>query len=593
MSNVSLVINGVNVEVERDTTVLDAARSIGVKIPTLCHVNLDNKGTKNNCASCRVCMVESGRGLIPSCATLVKDKMNIKTHSAKAINARKTIVELMLSDHPQDCLTCDKNNNCELQKIAAELGIREIRYQGQKTCLPKDVSSKSIVKDFDKCILCRRCEKVCNEIQSVGVLSGVNRGFETVVGTFFDTDLADSDCTFCGQCIAVCPTAALTEVNNIPKVWNLLDKYNDSTVVQVAPAVRVAIGEEFGLEPGSISTGKLASALRALGFKYVFDTNFSADLTIMEEATEFIDRFTKNENLPMFTSCCPGWINFIEKHYEEYLHLPSTCKSPQEMFGAIAKHYFAPKINLTPNDLKVVSIMPCVAKKYEASREELGLDGVSDVDVVITTRELAKMIREAGIDFNKLPDSNFDSPLGLSTGASDIFGTTGGVLEAALRTAYEFITKTPLDALDFTALRGLEGIKEASVNINGTEVKVAVASSLGNARKLLEEIKAGNCEYHLIEVMACPGGCINGGGQPYHNGDYDIINKRSQGLYNIDANKPLRKSHENPDIQILYSEYLGNPGGHIAHELLHTHYIDRSNLFTSNDECEKELATNN
>ncbi len=594
MSNVSLVINGVNVEVQKDTTVLDAARSIGVKIPTLCHVNLDNNGTKNKCASCRVCMVESGRGLIPSCATLVKDGMTIKTHSARAIKARKTVVELMLSDHPQDCLTCDKNNNCELQKIAAELGIREVRYQGEKTCLPKDTSSKSIVKDFDKCILCRRCEKVCSDIQTVGVLSGVNRGFETVVGTFFDTDLADSDCTFCGQCIAVCPTAALTEVNNIPQVWDLLDKYNDTTAVQVAPAVRVAIGEEFGLEAGSISTGKLASALRALGFKYVFDTNFSADLTIMEEATEFIDRFTKNENLPMFTSCCPGWINFIEKHYPENLNLPSTCKSPQEMFGAIAKHYFAPKVNLNPADLKVVSVMPCVAKKYEASREELGLDNVSDVDVVITTRELAKMIKEAGIDFNALPESNFDSPLGLSTGASDIFGTTGGVLEAALRTAYEFITKTPLEALDFTELRGLKGIKEASVNINGTEVRVAVASSLGNARKLLEEINAGNCNYHLIEVMACPGGCINGAGQPYHNGDYDIISKRSQGLYNIDASKPLRKSHENPDIQTLYSEYLGNPGGHRSHELLHTHYIDKSNLFTTESECECEagLVTN-
>ncbi|MGL5345920.1 MAG: NADH-dependent [FeFe] hydrogenase, group A6 [Peptostreptococcaceae bacterium] len=590
MSLVNLIINGTKVEVERDTTVLDAAKSIGVKIPTLCHVNLEDMNMVNKCASCRVCMVESNKGLIPACGTVVKNGMEIKTHSTKAIKARRTVVELLLSNHPQDCLICDKNGNCELQNLAADMGIREIRFKGEKSNLGIDASSKSIVKNLDKCILCRRCETMCNDVQTVGVLSGVNRGFDTVVGTFFDIPMHESECTFCGQCVAVCPTAALTEVNNIPKVWDALDNNSKTTVVQVAPAVRVAIGEEFGLEPGSISTGKLVSALRELGFKYVFDTNFAADLTILEEASEFVHRLQHGGKLPMLTSCCPAWVNFFEKHFEDLLDIPSSCKSPQEMFGSIAKNYFAPKINLQPEDLTVVSVMPCVAKKYEAARPELSNRGVSDVDVVITTRELAKMIKESGINFNLLEDGEFDNPLGESTGAGDIFGTTGGVLEAALRTSYEWVTGETLEQIDFKPLRGLAGIKEATINIGGNDINVAVASSLGNARKILEDIRSGKSNYHLIEIMACPGGCIDGAGQPYHHGNFDVVKKRSEALYNIDASKKLRKSHENPSIKALYDEFLGEPYGETAHKYLHTHYFDKSNVYTENTEevCDQE-----
>ncbi len=592
MSNVSLIINGATIETSEGTTVLDAAKSIGVKIPTLCHVNIENTNMVNNCASCRVCMVESNNGLIPACGTIVRNGMEIKTHSTIAIKARRTVVELLLSNHPQECLICDKNGNCELQQIAADLGVREIKFQGEKSNLGTDTSSKSIVKDLDKCILCRRCEKMCNDVQTVGVLSGVNRGFDTVVGTFFDAPMHETDCTFCGQCIAVCPTAALTEVNNISKIWDELDKKDKVTVVQVAPAVRVAIGEEFGLDPGSISTGKLVSALRELGFNYVFDTNFAADLTIIEEASEFIHRLNHGGKLPMLTSCCPAWVNFFEKHFDDLLDIPSSCKSPQEMFGSIAKNYFAPKININPSDLTVISVMPCVAKKYEAARPELSNEGVSDVDVVITTRELAKMIKEACINFDQLEESDFDNPLGESTGAGTIFGTTGGVLEAALRTSYEWVTGETLEKVEFTSLRGMNGIKEASINMNGTTVNVAVASSLGNARKLLESIRAGKSNYHLIEIMACPGGCIDGAGQPYHHGNFEVIQKRAQALYQIDANKELRKSHENPYIKALYDEFLGEPYGEKAHTYLHTHYFNKSNIYDDIDKNNSALETN-
>lgn len=590
MSLVNIIINGTNVEIENDATVLDAAKSIGVKIPTLCHLNLKDTKMVNKCASCRVCMVESNKGLIPACGTIVKNGMEVKTHSTKAIKARRNVVELLLSNHPQDCLICDKNANCELQTIAADLGIREIKYKGEKSNLGLDTSSKSIVKNLDKCILCRRCETMCNEVQTVGVLSGVNRGFDTVVGTFFDVPMHESNCTFCGQCIAVCPTAALTEVNNIPKVWDALDNTKKTTVVQVAPAVRVAIGEEFGIEPGSISTGKLVSALRELGFKYVFDTNFAADLTIMEEASEFVHRIQHGGKLPMLTSCCPAWVNFFEKHFEDLLDIPSSCKSPQEMFGSIAKNYFAPKIGIDSTDLTVVSVMPCVAKKYEAARPELSNQGVSDVDIVITTRELAKMIKEASINFNTLEDSDFDNPLGESTGAADIFGTTGGVLEAALRTSYEWITGEVLENIEFNVVRGLQGIKDATININGEDVNIAVASSLGNARKILQDIRDGKSNYHLIEIMACPGGCIDGAGQPYHHGDFEIIKKRSEALYNIDANKTLRKSHENPYIKALYDEFLGEPYGEKAHKYLHTKYFDKSQLYEDKNKSNNQLA---
>lgn len=580
MSLINLTINNKSISVPKGYTILEAAKKLNIKIPTLCHLHMDDVNIVNQCASCRVCMVTVGRGLVPACATLVKEGMNVQTNTKEAINARKHVVELLLSDHPQDCLVCDKNGNCELQSIAADLGIREIRFKGEHSSSPTDTSTKSIIKNHDKCILCRRCETMCNDIQTVGVLSAVNRGFNTEVGTFFNANLCNTECTFCGQCISVCPTGALTEVNNIPIVWDALHQNEKIVVVQVAPAVRVAIGEEFGLEAGTISTGKIVAALRALGFKYVFDTNFAADLTIMEEASEFINRFNQNKDLPILTSCCPAWINFIEKNYPQHLNLPSSCKSPQEMFGAIAKNYFAPKVlNIEPKDIYVVSVMPCVAKKYECSREELCQENIPDVDISITTRELAKMIKEAGIDLCNIAEEEFDSPLGESSGSADIFGTTGGVLEAALRTAYEWITNKELSDVNFTQVRGFNGIKEASIDIDGTIVNVCVASTLGNARKIMDEVVSGKSKYHIIEIMACPGGCVAGGGQPYHNGDYNIIKKRAQSLYNIDQNKKLRKSHENNSIIALYNEFLYKPSSYIAHKYLHTHYYDNSKVY--------------
>ena len=587
MSLVNLTINGKSVTVENETTILAAAKKLNIKIPSLCHLHMDEINMHNKCASCRVCMVDTNRGLVPACATNVKEGMEVLTNTSKALQARKTVVELLLSDHPQDCLKCDKNGKCELQTIAADLGIREVRYQGVKTDLGIDNSSKSIVKNHDKCILCRRCETMCTEIQQVGVLSGVNRGFETKVSTFFNENLCDTNCSFCGQCVAVCPTAALSEVNNIPHVWDAINNKDKCTVVQIAPAVRVALGEEFGLEAGTVTTGKIVSALRLLGFKYVFDTNFGADLTILEEASEFVHRLKDNSNLPILTSCCPAWVNYIEHHYPDLLHLPSSCKSPQNMFGAMAKHYLAPKMDIEPKDMIVVSVMPCIAKKYEASRKELGQDNILDVDISITTRELAKMIKEAGIDFLSLEDDNFDNPMGESTGAADIFGATGGVLEAALRTSYEWVTNEELENVNFESVRGFNGIKEASINVGGTIVNVCAASGLGNAKKLMEEVKAGNSKYHIIEIMACPGGCVAGGGQPYHLGNYDLVKARAKGLYNIDSSKSVRKSHKNESLCELYKEFLGEPYSDLAHKYLHTHYFDRSNFFESENKlCE-------
>lgn len=589
MSSINLTINNKPVSVPKGSTILDAAKKLNIKIPTLCHLHMDEINVVNQCASCRVCMVTAGRGLVPACGTLAKEGMNVQTNTKEAINARKRVVELLLSDHPQDCLVCEKNGNCELQAIAADLGVRKIRFKGEQSTALLDTSTKSIVKNHDKCILCRRCETMCNDIQTVGVLSGVNRGFETEVGTFFNSKLCDTECTFCGQCISVCPTAALTEVNNIQNVWDYLNQTEKTVVVQVAPAVRVAIGEEFGLEAGSISTGKIVAALRALGFKYVFDTNFAADLTITEEASEFLTRLTENKDLPILTSCCPAWVNFIEKNYPKHLNLLSSCKSPQEMFGAIAKNYFAPKVlNIEPKDILVVSVMPCVAKKYECSRDELGQENILDVDLSITTRELSKMIKEAGIDLLSLEDESFDHPLGESSGAADIFGATGGVLEAALRTAYEWATNKELKDVNFTSVRGFEGIKETSIDVDGTIVNVCVASTLGNARKVMDEVVAGKSKYHIIEIMACPGGCIAGGGQPYHHGNYDIIKKRGEGLYNIDRSKNLRKSHTNPSIIKLYNEFLNKPCSHEAHKYLHTHYFDKSSIYKKSE----TLSTN-
>ena len=581
MSLVNLTINGKVVSVPSDTKILEAAKQVNIKIPSLCHLRIDDINFDNNCASCRVCMVSAGKKLVPACGTLVKEGMVVNTNSPEALKYRKDIVELLLSDHPKDCLSCVKSGNCELQDIAAELGIRKVRFSdGEQSSAPIDISTKSIIKDHSKCILCRRCETMCNEVQTVGVLSGINRGFGTQVSTFFGDDLIDTNCTFCGQCISVCPTGSLVEKDNTREAWAALGQKEKPVMVQTAPAVRVGLGEEFGLDPGSISTGKMVAALKALGFDYVFDTNFAADLTIMEEANEFVNRFVKGEKLPILTSCCPAWINFMEYEYPDLLPYLSTCKSPQSMFSPIARHYFAEKVlNKKYDEVIVMSIMPCVAKKFEVSREELGENGYLDTDISLTTRELARMIKEAGIDLANIDEAEFDSPLGYSTGAADIFGATGGVLEAALRTAYHDITKEEAPSLDFKVVRGMDGIKEASLEIAGHTVNVAAASSLGNARKLMDELREGNSKYHVIEIMACPGGCVAGAGQPYNHGDYDIVKARAKALYEIDAHKVDRLSHHNPDIIKLYDEFLGEKGGHIAHKLLHTQYYDRSDVF--------------
>ncbi|MCY6483114.1 NADH-dependent [FeFe] hydrogenase, group A6 [Clostridium aestuarii] len=577
MSLITLNINNRQVQVEDGSTILEAAKVLNIHIPTLCHLKLHDDKTINHPGSCRVCVVEveGRRNLAPACSTPVTQGMSVKTNSIRAIKARRNIVQLLLSDHPKDCLLCEKSTNCDLQKIAADLGIREIKYKGEISSFPKDNSSYSIIRDFDKCILCRRCETVCNEIQTVGVLSAMNRGFKTTVAPAFDLPMMETNCTFCGQCVAVCPTGALTEVNYVPQVWNAINDKDKVVIVQTAPAIRAALGEEFGFEPGTPVTGKMVAALRSLGFDKVFDTDFAADLTIIEEASEFIHRLNSGGRLPMLTSCCPGWINFIESNFPELLDIPSTCKSPQQMFGIIAKTYFAQKLNVKPENIVVVSIMPCLAKKYEAARPEMKTNGVRDVDIVISTRELGKMIKEAGIDFISLKDEDFDAPLGESTGAGVIFGTSGGVMEAALRTAHEWITNKSIPDLEFKSIRGIEGVKEASVKINDMTVNVAIANGLGNARKLLEAIKSGKSNYHMIEIMACPGGCIGGGGQPYIHGNIEILEKRSEALYKEDKNKALRKSHDNPYIDKLYKEFLGEPYGEKAHELLHTYYTKK------------------
>ena len=594
MSLINLTINGKAVAVEEGTNILEAAKKVNIKIPNLCYLHIDDIGFDNSCASCRVCLVNADGRLVPSCATLAKAGMKVQTNTPEIIEFRKGVVELLLSDHPQDCYTCTKCGSCGLQDIAVQLGIKKIRFEGERLEKSKDNSSFSIMRDNDKCILCRRCETMCNQVQKVGVLSGVNRGFSTEIGTFFETDLAKTECTFCGQCINVCPTGALLEKDNTDEAWGLLAQKEKPVMVQIAPAVRVGISEEFGLEPGAISTGKVVAALKALGFDYVFDTNFAADLTIMEEANEFVQRLTKGGDLPIMTSCCPAWVNFCETQYPDLLKYLSTCRSPQSMFSPVARYYFADKIlGKKPDEVIVMSIMPCIAKKYEVAREELGKDGIIDTDLSLTVRELARMIKEAGIDLSTIEEAEFDSPLGYSTGAADIFGVTGGVLEAALRTAYTDVTKEELpdDAIEFKAVRGFEGIKEATVNVGGTDVNVVAASSLGCARKLMDELRADLAagkapKYHIIEIMACPGGCVAGGGQPFHGGDYEKVKARGAGLYAIDANKPKRKSHQNEDIKKLYAEFLGERGGHNAHTYLHTHYFDRSNPYAKKTEAE-------
>lgn len=574
---VTVTINNKVIQVPKDYTILQAAKEIGIDIPTLCHLDLHNIKMVNKVASCRACVVEveGRRNLAPSCSTPVFDGMKIKTDSLRAVRARRTMVELLISDHPKDCLVCLKNQECELQSIAHDMGIKQIRYEGEMSSYPVDMSSKAIYRDPSKCILCRRCETMCNDVQTVHALSGVDRGFKTIVGPAFHAPMNETVCTFCGQCVAVCPTGALVEIDNVPKVWRALEEKGKTVVVQVAPAVRVAIGELFGLNPGTIVTGKLVSALKSLGFDYVFDTDFAADLTIMEEAHEMIERIKENKNLPILTSCCPAWVKFFEHQFPDLLDIPSTCKSPHEMFGAITKHYFAKKMGISEKDMIVVSVMPCVAKKYEAERPELESKGVKDVDIVITTRELGRMIKEAGINFLSLDDEEFDNPLGESTGAAVIFGTTGGVIEAALRTAADELTGQSLENVDFHEVRGLKGLREAEVKIGDLTLNIAMAHGLGNARELLEGIRQGNSKYHAIEIMACPGGCIGGGGQPYHHGNLEILRQRAESIYAIDKEFNVRKSHENPSIQELYKEFLGEPGSELSHHLLHTSYFER------------------
>jgi len=576
----NVTVNNKVVEVEQGATILAAAKKAGVKVPTLCHLDMDCFDAEHVCGSCRICVVEvEGRpNLAPSCCTPATDGMVVKTNTIEAINARRTVLDLLLSDHPKDCLTCEKNMKCELQKLANDMGLHNVRYKGEESTYDLDIANQSIVRDLNKCIMCRRCEFACNDMQTVGILSGVRRGFEAVVAPSLERPLADTKCTFCGQCVTACPVGALSSMDNTYRVWQKLNDAKKHVVVQVAPAVRVAIGEEFGMAPGSIATGKLAAALRALGFDAVFDTDFAADLTIMEETTELIDRVTKGENLPILTSCCPGWVKFFEHQFPDMLNIPSTARSPQQMFGAVAKTYYAENKGIERKDMAVVSVMPCLAKKYEAARDELGTDGNPDVDVVISTRELAKMIKEAGILFSELEDEQFDNPLGESTGAAVIFGATGGVLEAALRTAADWITGEDLKNIDFKAVRGMSGIREAEVEIGDLKLKAAVASSLGHARTLLEKIQKGEADYHAIEIMACPGGCLNGGGQPFTGGDNTILKKRYDAIYQADEQCTIRKSHENPSIKKIYADYLGKPGSHKAHELLHTSYVARKNI---------------
>ncbi|MDW7663045.1 MAG: NADH-dependent [FeFe] hydrogenase, group A6 [Bacillota bacterium] len=576
----NITINGKSIQVPKGTTILQASREVNLKIPTLCHMNLKEFGIINQSASCRVCMVEvEGRAaLVPSCSEMCTEGMVIRTDTKRAIIARRTAVELLLSNHPFECLTCAKNLECDLQALAQELGIREIHYTGEKMNYPIDDSSYSLIKDPNKCIMCRRCETMCNEVQTCGILSAVNRGFDVIVGPAFHLDMIDTSCTFCGQCVAVCPTGALTEMNHTSKVWHALNDPKKHVVVQVAPAVRVAIGEMFDMDPGTITTGKLVSALRTLDFDAIFDTDFGADLTIMEEASELIHRIQNGGRLPMLTSCCPAWVKFFEHQFPDLLDIPSTCKSPQIMMGSMIKTYYAEKIKKDPKDIVVVSVMPCLAKKAEAARPELTKDHNSDVDIVITTRELGQMLKIAGIDFAGLPNSDFDQLLGQSTGASVIFGTTGGVIEAAVRTAYEWITNETLEKVDFVQLRGLEGIRSATVKVGDMNLRIGIAHGLGNARKLLNDIRDGISQFDAIEIMACPGGCIGGGGQPYHHGDMDIIKQRQLAIYQEDQGKLLRKSHENPYIKQIYDDFLGEPNSHKAHELLHTHYIPKERI---------------
>lgn len=581
-----ITINNQPFEVAEGLTIMQACQSAGINVPSLCYL----KDVSSN-ASCGVCVVEvkGARSLLRSCITKVTDGMEITTSSQRIMEARKVNIELLLANHPQDCLICDRNQNCELQEITYKLGITDKRFvRTRKGHLQIDDSSLSLVRDPEKCILCGRCVAVCSQVQTVKAIDFSGRGLKTKISTYLDQGLGVVACTNCGQCALVCPTGAITEKSSVNEVWEAIHNPEKVVLVQTAPAIRVGIGEAMGMPHGSLVTGRMVAGLRRLGFSKVFDTNFTADLTIVEESNELINRIKNGGILPMITSCSPGWIKFIEHFFPASLAHLSSCKSPQQMFGAIAKTYYAEKTGIDPRNIVVVSVMPCTAKKYEAKRPEM--DGAFnywkeklnlaenerfyDVDAVLTTRELARMFKETGVDFTHLPEEQFDNPLGTSTGAAVIFGATGGVMEAALRTAYEVFTGKTLKDINFTAVRGMTGIREAEVDLNGTKIKVAVAHTLKNARILLEEIESGKSPYTFIEVMTCPGGCLGGGGQPIPT-NYEIRKKRAESIYVEDANKSIRKSHENPEIITLYNDFLKKPLGEKSHHLLHTHYVER------------------
>jgi NADP-reducing hydrogenase subunit HndD len=569
---VNFSLNGQEVAVPIGLTILEAASLHGVKIPTLCH-HPDQRVKAN----CRVCVVEveGWKNLAASCATAVTAGMKVRTNSPRIRETVQTILELIFANHPQECLTCIRNGNCELRRLAADYGIREVKGEMACDALPLDTSTPSLVRNPNKCIKCGRCAEVCHHVQETGILYSHFRSADVQVAPEYGKSLSDVACVLCGQCAAVCPVGAIHEKDDIARVWAALDDPAKHVVVQVAPAVRVSIAEEFGQAPGTIATGRLVSALRKLGFDRVFDTDFTADLTIMEEGHELLHRLKSGGTLPLITSCSPGWVKYIEHSYPELLPHVSTCKSPQQMFGALAKTYYANRTGIDPADIFVVSIMPCTAKKFESQRPEMSASGRQDVDAVLTTRELGRILKQAGVDFAALGDSAFDDPLGISTGAAAIFGVTGGVMEAALRTVYEVVTGQELENVEFTAVRGLQGIKEATVDLAGVPVKVAVAHGLGNARRIMDLLRAGLADYTFIEIMCCPGGCIGGGGQPYGTTDA-VRRQRIEAAYRVDAGLALRKSHQNPAVAKLYEEFLRQPLSEVSHRLLHTKYRNRS-----------------
>ncbi len=576
MNMVTLTIDGIKVTVPSDYTILEAAREAHINIPTLCYLK-----DINQIGACRLCLVEikGARSFQAACVSPVGEGMEVSTNNEKLRNARRINLELLLSNHNRECTSCVRSENCELQALCREYNVREYPYDGEKSKTKLDDISASIVRDNSKCISCRRCVAACNNIQKIGAIGVSKRGFNTTVGCIYGESLADSPCVNCGQCILACPVGALHEKDSTAEVYAALADPTKHVVVQPAPAVRATLGEEFGMPIGTSVTGKLAASLRRLGFDKVFDTDFGADLTILEEGTELISRLKGEGALPMITSCSPGWIKYCEEFYPEFIPNLSTCKSPHEMLGAVIKSYYAEKAGIDPKDIYVVSVMPCTAKKFEAKREELSNNGLQDVDAVLTVRELARMIKNAGIDFKRLPDEDFDSVLGESTGAGVIFGATGGVMEAALRTVYEVVTGKTLENVEFHAVRGTKGIKEAEVDVGGKIVRVAVANGTGNASELLEMVKNGEKEYEFIEVMGCPGGCVTGGGTPIVDATtrsyVDLKAERAKALYGEDAGKAKRKSHENEELKVLYKEFLGEPNSHKAHELLHTHYVAR------------------